>query len=85
MTVEQAGTHWCPQMRHPVVQIVPTNLHAVDHVAVAVGNVYPQGAAAPLQRAGCIATRCAMWRWYDAPRDHRRGYCGLAGHVRIEP
>lgn len=33
-------------------------------------------------KAGCVGSRCMMWRWGDPPADPadpRPGYCGLAG------
>lgn len=70
LTEKEARTKWCPMTRtgaytdRGVVMAVTVNRDPRDEVQEA---------------CACLASNCAMWRWYDRTETPPRGFCGLGG------
>lgn len=86
LTEAEAAQRWCPLVR------VMRKGDMAAEVALAAVNTDPY--TTHDSREGrelcCVGSRCMMWRWDDPPltmngstNSRRRGYCGIAGAVKV--
>lgn len=77
---EQASQLWCPMVR--TARRETTQRDGVQIVVVGGCNTDALGGNRVPASCRCIASKCAMWRWFESEGtfpECRLGYCGMAG------
>lgn len=93
-TPDQARELWCPMVRiarHEVTEqdrpVAGGIRHLTEqHHIVGGCNTDALGRMRVPASCGCIADKCAMWRWApvkDEPSWRTVGYCGIAGRPEV--
>jgi len=67
-TEEQARKMWCPMARCSA---------SIGGEEAPASNRYVHESINNPKECRCIASACAMWRWWD----DQHGYCGLGGRM----